>query len=271
MGRVHGESIIFDGTLSRDNQQSGILKMKNCLTFAFVIVAFISCTQVYGEGKWREKYLLVEIVDPVTSRPDWKATWKPTWKPAQKPTWKPPVNNYGNQRGYEPREPTWKKPTWKPHPLDVTPIPPMEEYPTFKPTWKPKKKPNWKPNPYEVNKPIRGGYGPILPTWKPKPTWKPTLKPAYKPNYSADVTPIPPMTDPAKRPEYKPSPYNPYAKVEKGEGYRWLPNAYGGVDLPALNVAPPPPPPGFGGRAGPGFGAPPTEYGGYPDPEYGGY
>ena len=213
--------------------------MRNSLTFAFVLVAFISFAQVtihfdyyvtlseflrqtlcyvelkiifqvFGEGKWREKYLLVEIEDPVTSRPDWKATWKPTWKPAQKPTWKPPVNSYGNQRGYEPREPTWKKPTWKPHPLDVTPIPPMEEYPTFKPTWKPKRKPNWKPNPYGPNKPIRGGYGPILPTWKP--TWKPTMKPAYKPNYAADVTPVPPMTDPEKRPEYKPAVYNPYEK-----------------------------------------------------------
>jgi len=251
--------------------------MRNSLIFVFVLVAFISFTQVFGEGKWREKYLLVEIEDPVTSKPDWKATWKPTLKPAQKPTWKSPVNNYGKHRGYEPREPTWKKPTWKPHPLDVTPIPPMEEYPTFKPTWKPKRKPNWKPNPYEVIKPIRGGYGPILPTWKP--TWKPTMKPAYKPNYAAAVTPIPPMTDPAKRPEYKPAPYNPYekkpyAKVKKGESYRWLPppppSAYRGGDLPALNVGPWPP--GVDGRAGPGFAPPPSEYGyGYSDPEYGGY
>jgi len=246
--------------------------MRNSLIFVFVLVAFLSFAQVFGEGKWREKYLLVEIEDPVTSKPDWKATWKPTWKPAQKPTWKPPVNNYGKHRGYEPREPTWKKPTWKPHHLDVTPIPPIEEYPTFKPTWKPKRKPNWKPNPYEVNKPIHGGYGPILPTWKP--TWKPTMKPAYKPNYAAAVTPIPPMTDPAKRPEYKPAPYNPYekkpyAKVKKGEGYRWLPTTYGGVDLPALNVGPLPLPPGFDGRAGPGFF--PPEYDPEYGPEFGGY
>ena len=96
---------------------------------------------------------------------------------------------------------------------------------TKPPSWKPNLDSNWQPN-WQANWKVPAPSWkhwedkPILPTWKPN--WNPTMKPTWKPNIQsmgyeprapytdATIPPIP-LIEPARKLEYKPKYYLPYA------------------------------------------------------------